>query len=77
MPPAQFRRTVVMAIGVAIGALWIAMATAALWSSVRGFSSGRSDWGLGWGLVGILLLAAGGAAIVGVWWHEYRLSRDH
>lgn len=63
----------VLATGAIIGVLWIAMAALSLWSSARGFLNNRLDWGLGWGLVGVLLLAAGVAAIVGAWWHEYRV----
>jgi hypothetical protein len=63
--------------GFVIGVLWIAMAATALWSSVRGYGNDRSDWGLAWGIVGVFLLAAGIAAIVGTWWHNYRLTRRH
>ncbi|MBI4544311.1 MAG: hypothetical protein HY703_03865 [Gemmatimonadetes bacterium] len=72
---AGMRSSVIMAIGGAIGALWVAMAASALWSSFRGFQNQRLDWGLGWGLVGVLLLAAGVAAVVGTWWHVYRIGQ--
>ena len=63
--------------GFIIGLLWIAMAAAALWSSVRGYANDRSGWGLGWGLVGGFLLAAGLAALIGTWWHHYRVKKTH
>lgn len=69
-------RTTIMAIGAIIGALWIAMALASLWSAFQGLQNGRTDWMLGWGLVGILLLIAGTSAVVGTWIHQYRL-KDH
>ena len=65
-----------MAIGAIIGALWIVMALASLWSAFQGLQNGRADWMLGWGLVGILLLIAGTSAVVGTWIHQYRL-KDH
>lgn len=56
--------------GLGTGALWIALAILLLISSANGFANGRSDWGAGWGLVGILLLGAGIAAIIGTIWHR-------
>jgi hypothetical protein len=61
--------------GFVIGVLWIGMAAAVLWTAARGYAHGRSDWGLGWGIVGVLLLAAGIAALVGTWWHNFRVVR--
>jgi sterol desaturase/sphingolipid hydroxylase (fatty acid hydroxylase superfamily) len=63
--------------GIIIGVLWIAMAASALWSSAQGYANDRSGWGLGWGLVGTFLLAAGIAALVGTWWHHSRVKKDH
>ena len=62
--------------GLVIGALLLAMAYITLASSIRGYANQRSDWGLGWGLVGVFLLAAGLAALVGTWWHNARVARD-
>jgi hypothetical protein len=71
-------RTIAVVPGLIIGVLWIAMAIAALWTSARGYANGRTDWGLGWGLVGFFLLAGGIAAAVGTWWHNFRVvSRHH
>ena len=66
------QNTAALATGFGIGILWVVMAITSLWSAVRGFSNDRSDWGVAWGLVGILLLAAGIAAMVGTWWHLTR-----
>ncbi|HEX6938984.1 MAG TPA: hypothetical protein VF158_06190 [Longimicrobiales bacterium] len=63
--------------GFGIGAAWIALALLALRSAAQGFVYDRSDWGVGWGLVGTLLLAAGTIAIVGTWWHLNRVKRHH
>lgn len=67
--------TLALAAGTVIGALWIAMALAALVSAIGGFRRGLLDWFVGWGLVGVLLLVAGGAAIVGTAWHQFRVAR--
>lgn len=63
--------------GFVIGVIWLAMAANALWGSMQGYANGRDDWGLGWGLVGFFLLAAGLSALVGTWWHHFRVKRDH
>lgn len=62
--------------GFIIGLLWLAMALATLWSALQGYGNDRSDWGLGWGLVGAFLLVAGLSALVGTWWHNSRVTRD-
>ena len=65
------------AAGFVIGVLWLAMAANAIWGSVQGYANGREDWGLGWGLVAFFLTAAGLAALVGTWWHNFRVKRTH
>lgn len=70
------QNTVALGAGFGIGVLWLIMAGTSLWSSARGYLNGRSDWGLAWGLVGILLLAAGAAAIIATWWHQTRVLND-
>lgn len=52
------------------------IAIASLVSAARGFQNERLDWGFGWGLIGVLLLAAGVAALVGTWWHQTRVRTD-
>lgn len=59
-----------------IGILWWVMAVTCFWSSFRGYNNDRPDWGLIWGLIGLLLAAAGTAAMFGTWWHLSRV-RDH
>ena len=68
-------RALAMLPGLVIGLLWLAMAAGTLWSSYQGYANGRSDWGLGWGLVGFFLTAAGLSALVGTWWHNTRVAR--
>lgn len=63
--------------GFVIGVLWLVMAVTVLWSSVRAYANDRSDWGLGWGLVGVLLLGAALSALVGTWWHNFRVRSHH
>ena len=58
--------------GFGIGLSWIAMALYVLIQAARGFGDQRPDYGVAWALSGILLLAAGGAALVGTWWHLLR-----
>ena len=62
--------------GFLVGILWLAMAAATIASSLTGYANNRSGWGLGWGLVGFFLLAAGLSALVGTWWHNARVHRD-
>lgn len=67
-------------VGFGIGLLWIAMALWCLVNAIKGGANGRSDYGLVWALVGVLLLGGGTAAIVGTWWHQFPLKRkrhDH
>lgn len=66
-----------LAAGFGIGIVWVILAVLCLLSSASGYANGRLDWGLGWGLVGMLLLAAGIAAMVGTWWHQTRVLGDH
>jgi hypothetical protein len=70
------QNTVALGAGFGIGILWLLMAGTCLWSSFRGYANDRPDWGLAWGLVGVLLAAAGIAAMVGTWWHQTRVLVD-
>ena len=70
------QNVVALGAGFGIGVFWVLMGGTSLWSSWRGYSNDRFDWGLGWGLVGVLLTAAGIAAMFGTWWHLTRV-RDH
>ena len=75
-PESSFPRKIAYAAGFGIGIVWILMASSTLWSAARGISHGRGDWALGWGLVGICLMIAGVAALVGTWWHQNRVLTD-
>jgi hypothetical protein len=66
------QNTVALGAGFGIGILWVVMAVTSLWSAVRGYMNDRGDWALAWGLVGVLLLAAGLAAMIGTWYHQTR-----
>jgi hypothetical protein len=68
--------TLGVAAGFVVGVLWIAMALAALGQSHWGSAHQRSDWSLAWGIVGVLLLAAGVAAIAGALYHR-SMVRNH
>lgn len=71
-----FVRKLAFGAGFGIGILWIILAIRTLASAAGGFANQRTDWGVGWGLVGVLLLTAGITAIVGTWWHD-RQVRTH
>ena len=62
-----------LTVGFGIGLSWIVMALYILVNAFAGISDSRPDYGLAWGLAGILLLAAGVAALIGTWWHVLRL----
>jgi hypothetical protein len=70
-------RPLAMGAGFGLGAVYIVLSLLALLSAARGLSNDRGDWALGWGLVGVLLLAAGIVAIVGTWWHHNRVVKRH
>jgi hypothetical protein len=70
------QNTVALGVGFGIGVLWWIMAGTSLWSSFRGYDNGRWDWGMAWLVIGLLLLAAGTAAMLGTWLHLTR-ARDH
>jgi hypothetical protein len=71
------QNTTALAVGFGIGVLWLVMSVTALWSSIRGYQNERYDWGLAWALIGVLLLAAGLAAMIGTWWHQTRIVGRH
>ncbi|MGQ0813798.1 MAG: hypothetical protein ACT4O1_04975 [Gemmatimonadota bacterium] len=66
-----------LAAGFGIGAAWTAMALWCIAAGIEGFRAGRSDYGLIWTVVGVLLLGAGGAAAIGTWWHQFVLKRRY
>ena len=67
-----------LAAGFGIGALWVLMALWCLYYGlVGGYSHHRTDYGLIWTVVGVLLLGAGMSALFGTWWHQYPLKRRH
>ena len=68
------QNTVALGAGLGIFLLWWLMAVTCFWSSWRGYAHGRYDWGLMWLVIGLLLAAAGTAAMAASWWH---LSRVH
>jgi len=71
------RNTTALAVGFGVGILWLLMAATCLWSALRGYQNQRYDWGLVWGLVGLLLLAAALGSMIGTWWHLTRVHDDY
>lgn len=70
------QNTVALGAGFGIGILWWLMAATCFWSAYRGYAHDRHDWGLIWGLIGLLLAGAGTAAMAGTWWHLSRVHDD-
>lgn len=75
--PTPPRNPVALGVGFGIGVIWLLMAGTSIWSAARGYFNQRYDWALIWGLVGLLLLGAGIAAMVGTWWHQTRIRDDY
>jgi hypothetical protein len=67
------QNTVALGTGLGVFLVWWTMAITCFWSAYRGYDHGRYDWGLMWGLIGLLLAAAGTAAMLGTWWHLSRV----
>lgn len=65
---------IAIAAGTLVGVLWLALATAALVSAFQGLANHRTDWWLAWFLVGVLLGAAGLAAIGATLWHQFKVK---
>ena len=64
-----------LAAGFGISAMWILMAVWCLINGIGGYSLHRTDYGLIWTVVGVLLLGAGVAAGYGTWWHQFPLKQ--
>ena len=71
------RNTTALGVGFGIGILWVAMGIVSIASAIRGYSNHRYDWGLAWGLIGLLITAAGMIAMIATWWHQTRVRDDH
>ena len=71
------QNTAALGAGFGIGILWLIMAATSFWSSIRGYANDRTDWGVAWGLVAVLLAAAGIAAMFATWWHLTRNTEEH
>ena len=65
---------VAIAAGIAVGVLWLLMASWSLVSAFQGLANHRSDWWLAWFLVGVLLAAAGLCAILATLWHQFKVK---
>ena len=55
--------------GFVIGLIWLVFAAVAFKNSAAGWSAQASDLGFWWGVVGVLLAIAAGAALLGTWIH--------
>ncbi|HUP89357.1 MAG TPA: hypothetical protein VM100_08405 [Longimicrobiales bacterium] len=65
---------IALAIGFGIGITWIAMALWCLYNAIfQGYGNDRTDYGFLWSVVGVLLFGCGVAALVGTWWHQFRV----
>jgi hypothetical protein len=66
-----------LAAGFGIGLAWLATALFCLTMGIKGYGNHRTDYGLVWSVIGVLLLGAGVAALIGTWWHQFPLKRGH
>jgi hypothetical protein len=66
-----------LAAGFGIGLVWLVMGLWCLVNGIQGYSNHRTDYGLLWTVVGVLLLGCGSAAIFGTWWHQFPLKQRH
>ena len=64
-----------LAAGFGIGATLLLLALWCLYAGLKGYGNDRTDYGLIWTLVGVLLTGAGASALVGTWWHQFALKR--
>lgn len=71
------RNALALGAGFGIGILWVIMGVTSLYSAAKGYRNHRYDWGLAWGLIGLLITAAGTIAMVATWWHLTRVRDDH
>ena len=55
--------------GFLVGLVWLAFAGIAFANSAAGWSAAASDLGFWWGVIGVFLAIASGAAFVGTWLH--------
>ena len=55
--------------GFAVGLVWLVFAVGAFKNSAAGWSAQASDLGFWWGVIGVLLALAAGAALLGTWIH--------
>jgi hypothetical protein len=64
-----------LAAGFGVGVLWVLMGLWCLYNGIKGYSNDRTDYGLIWTVVGVLLFGCGSAALFGTWWHQFPLKR--
>jgi hypothetical protein len=63
--------------GFGIAVLWILMALWCFKAALTGYGDDRSDYGLIWAIVGVLLMGAGAAAGFGTYWHQIVLKKRY
>jgi hypothetical protein len=59
-------------LGFAVGIVWLVFVVIAFNRSAEGWSTGASDIGFWWAVIGSLLTIASSAALVGTWIHTRR-----
>jgi hypothetical protein len=55
--------------GFVVGVIWLVFAAVAFKNSAAGWSADASDLGFWWGVIGVFLTIAAGAAAIGTWLH--------
>jgi hypothetical protein len=72
----QQQNRLAVIVGFGTGVTWIVAALYTLMRAFGGISNDRYDYGVAWTTAGLLLLAAGVAALIGTWWHHVRPASD-
>ena len=60
--------------GFTVGVIWLVLAAVAFRYSEAGWSADASDLGFWWGVIGVFLTLAAGAAVLGTWIHTRQRS---
>lgn len=55
--------------GFVVGLVWLVLAAKAFEYSAAGWRASASDIGFWWGVIGVFLTLAAGAALLGTWLH--------
>ena len=63
--------------GLFLGVIYILFAFGAYKTAAAGWTAGRTELGVWWTVVGVLLTLAGVSALVGTWIHAWSVRDSH